>query len=217
MGHYLESKKMIDWKPWFDKNTYIKPRKDWEHSGNGVLYSAIAAIFDPSFGETRYSVVDWYQIGCLMRTPDNAFGNDSHDNYRGLAARCIFYDMRIIPQKILAYGLPRLFVMRNDPIATYEAWLWRFPDLWLFMFCAAFPKAKWLAWFPLWIIQKFQKPKADDASGRIQQWLFQISFRKLYGENGSFRSWKEKAALEAAFADQYDLDHPFQALIKEWK
>lgn len=207
---------MIDWESWTDKNDFIKPRKYWDSSGNGILYSCIAEILmgDESF--TSDYIMCFYKEGCFMRTPKNEFGQESFDDYLGFAVRCIMLNRPYYSLQIMIYAWEHAFVMWNEgPLS--KAWLGRFPHVWCFMFAAAWPSFKWLVHLPLFIVQILQKPPVNDSSGTQLQWLFMVAYRKLYGENKTFRKWKSQVDMIAAFANYYDADHPFQQLIKEWK
>src|SRR6478736_8751829 len=84
---------MIDTK-WFDKNGLIKPRLAWTDSGNGIFYSSFLLSLMNACGERNRLYGDKIDLsirscfkhpGLLMRTPDNRYGNTSHDDYLGLA------------------------------------------------------------------------------------------------------------------------------------
>lgn len=206
--------KMIDWTPWTDKNNFIKPRKDWDSSGNGTLYSTVAYIFDEFFNGRMFC---FFKPGVLMRTPDNAFGQESHDDYLAFAVAAILNSAHPSAQEVFEYGFKHFFIMRNEEGSGFKAHLWRFPHVWWLMFVAGWPNLKWIVHLPLFIVQLLQKPPVNDSSGTQLQWLFMIAYLKLYGENNTFRKWKEKTDMVAVFKDYYDPEHPFQELIKEWK
>jgi len=191
---------------WIDLNGLVKPRWSWSSSGNGLLYSSIARILGFNFAFNIRSCMK--EPGLLMRTPDNSFGQQSWDDYLGVACLCIHDGITDIPKEILKYGVKHGFFFNNIGPFSFKAFLGRFPQVWALMWIAAYPWLKWPMYPVLWAIQCTFRFDLDDTSGYQLEWLFLRTCSKL-GFN--FESYEiAKLEIKTAWGIYYDKLHVFQ-------
>lgn len=201
--------------PWLDKNGFYKPRSEWTSSGNGILYSAIAVVLEIENQSNFFMALLGCEIehGLFKRTPDGAFGNQSWDDYLGIAAASIKAGNHRIPFDVLCYGITHAFIFDTDGRLQFKDWLGRFVHLWLLMACAAFPWIKFTLWPVFWVIQLTFKPNLNDTSGLQLQWLYLESLKNL---GFRFKKLAEfEAVLPTAFSIYYDKIHPFINCVKK--
>lgn len=208
---------------WLDKNGLVKTRAAFTDSGNGILYSCIFMMLaDDSrpFSQRRVFAKLWNSIGeceerpgLFKRNPEGSFGQETWDDYLGIAAACITIGETGIPRDILWYGISHGFVFNTDKHIETKDWLGRFPQVWILMWCAAFPWMKWMLYPALALVGKTMKLKVEDASSTQLQWVFfsacdHLGFRFKSGD-------PIIAAYPSAVARYYDATHPFQTASVE--
>lgn len=191
-----------------DKNGMVKPQKNWDHSGNGILYSSIAKIlgFDFDYNIENCKIRD----GLYMRTPDNAFGNQSWDDYLGIAAFAIHTNDTKIPRQVLMYGLTHFFIFNTDQKLEAKDFLGRFIQLWSLMFVAAFPKIRKVFYPILYFVQLTFDLNPHDSSAYQLEWLYLKSCDQVGIKFN--RYYNAKANLGTVFKAYYDSEHPFNKL-----
>lgn len=204
---------MIFPQEYIDKNDLVKPQITWDSSGNGLLYTGIAMTlgFQLDYYPMRVRTCYLYP-GCLERTPNNTFGQESYDDYLGTAAACIATGETGIPREILKYGFMDCFIFNTDGVLQGRDFLGRFPQVWLLMFPAAFPWLKWLFALPLFVMAYFLKGNIEDQSGTILQWLIQKSVVNLFGTCYFYNRWISRNKFDLKndiFAKYFNTGHPF--------
>lgn len=177
---------MIDNK-WFDKNGLIKPRLEWADSGNGIFYSALTMALARSVGENEIPQENELDLairacfkepGLLMRTPDNKYGNTSHDDYLGLAVYRLNYTRRKYEEWFCQRIIDRhgvFGIYKNDPSNSlkvwFQAWIGRFIHVMAFIHAVGYglnPISK----FVLKTYLRFMKINPNDPSGVHLSWMF---------------------------------------------
>lgn len=207
---------------YLDINGLVKPQVTWTNSGNGLCYTGTALVL--GFNIDFYKVLIrscYYYPGCLMRTPHGDFGQESYDDYLGTAAGCIAIGETQIPREILKHGLLNFFIFKTVPGTTIndyaKAWLGRFPQVWLLMFAAAFPKLKWLVAPAILGMCYFLKGNIEDQSGTILQYLIQKSAQTLYHTDYFLFRWISRNGFDLKkdiFGKYFNIGHPFISMVE---
>lgn len=221
---------------WLDRYGLVKSRIAQSSTGNGILYSAIFVMLmhpdpeNPNFARDWFSsrVRDcFFKDGCLMRNPGNEFGQESWDDYLGVAAASLVTGDTTVPRAILRYGFP-FFIFNTDGVLKFEDWLGRFVQVWVLMIAAAFP---WIPkYFPtflnfwLWLIGKFMKVNIADSSGTELEWVYMTSYARLMNSFNDVNSlpylWRMNLSMADEMKTYYDANHPFiqrfAELDKNW-
>ena len=104
-----------------DINKFVKPKRSQEYTGNGVLYSAIAKCLFPVFTVPKIPFLN----GMLIRTPDNKLGQESHDNYLGLAVYYILTKNSRGARYVLWECVKHGFYMKNVPLNFKDKVTWK--------------------------------------------------------------------------------------------
>lgn len=218
---------------WTDKNGLVKPQKSWQDSGNGLLYSSMLVLLTDLKGDA-YRLVPWirskikactYSPGCLKRNPEGSFGQESWDDYLGVAAACIVIKDTAIPRSILLHGFLHFGFFINDKTFDFTQRRWFFPWLkkfskgflllyvhvWAIMLPAAFPWFKWF-FFPLiWAVSKTMEPNLNDPGGIQTMWMYLYAAQKIGFHFDKYD--QTKAMLPDALKKYYDLSHPFCSAV----
>lgn len=209
---------MLDLTPWIDKNGLIKPRKDWTDSGNGVFYTTFlfslikcTEYISPAkeFLHTEIAQRCFRYPGVLMRTPDNKYGLEQHDNYLGFSVGRlnlegrIGYDWRC--QRIMEHGFWNLYFYNNTDKFSWAAFLGRFPHV-LAMIHATGYGLNPLTKFILKTYLRFMKIDENDSSGVNLSWMFAYGC-DLLGIS-SDRLIELTLLLPKTTRVQFDEDHP---------
>lgn len=201
------------YKNYLDVNGLVKPQLTWTNSGNGILYTSLAVVL----GYTRKEDWVYYKSvilscidsnGVLMRTPDNQFGQQSWDDYLGLAVACLVLGETEIPQHMIWSSICHLGCMLNGKgwSDISKSFLWRFPIIWVIMGAAAFPC---MAKLYKCIIQAYMfmfKPKVNyhDQSGTQLQFL-QLYALSYLGDVKPLKTWLNELKLSLPTACDYPL------------
>lgn len=223
---------MIFPREWLDKNNLVKSRqidpydgKPLVSSGNGILHTSMFVLLSVVTEELK----TWYwerilpcfkKPGLLMRTPDNKFGNETHDDIMALLAACIRLGNTEIPRKMFWYGVRHFFFYYNDFYFSFEnlwrSFFWKYPHVLALMFAASYPKLKVIVYLILWLTEKLQKAGTvvEIGASAIQlQFIFMIAYIHLYGRNSTYVNWRNSIDLKSAFLNYYDADQPFLGMI----
>jgi hypothetical protein len=170
--------------------------------------------------------------GLLMRSPENAGGQEGPDDYLGvcLGIKAIQtqYDGVDGGNKIFKYGLKHFGVFRNDPGASiWQAFLWRQPQL-----IAAALSIVQTHWYSSLLYFLIQRPFMWYAAGSIffacrgnvdgmDPWrltwiLIQLTEDKSWLCKWAAQGWYDRLWLKfcrdgmnAVAADYYEPEHPF--------
>jgi hypothetical protein len=207
---------------WLDKYGLVKTHKSDDSSGNGILYSVIYNIFYDSFNRHIPLLCLWRsKLGVLWRTPDNTYGNCSHDDYLAFGVRMLIDGNKIWPRMILWSCIKKLGFMRNDYKEKNGLWksqMLRFPHVWIVMFAAAFPNVilNFLTRNILKILLTVSSTSATDASG------MQLRFLNLYaihlmGNSKPLREFIKKYNMAEIMKYYYDVDHPILLGYKNFR
>ena len=200
---------------WLNPDGYVMPNAGSGNAGNQILYSSVRIALCDALGETIDRA--WFSIlikrcfkkpGLLMRTPTNDYGNETFDDYLGVAVASIIAGEKSIPRKILRYGLFHVGFYNNIGPFTIKAWLGRSVQVWALMVCAAFPWMRHLLKPLLWVIATFfTQLDLSDASGSQLAWMFLYGCKKLGYE---FKPYA-KSLLNFSGTSQsyYGMGHPF--------
>lgn len=204
---------------WTDKNGLVKPQRDSSDSGNGLLYSAMLVLLT-DLKSDAYRLVPWmrarikectYSPGCLKRTPDGSYGQQSWDDYLGVATACVVMKDTAIPRSILLHGLLHFGFFINGKEFTAAGWLWRFPQVWAIMLPAAFPQVKWLFFPFIWAVGHFMKPDQNDSGGLQTMWMYFYAAQRMGFHFDKYD--QTKAMLPAALKRYYHPSHPFCSAV----
>jgi hypothetical protein len=160
-----------------DKNGLIKPQESWQDSGNGVFYTAVAIALD---ADTSRRAMPWIlkcldeKRGVLMRTPDNQFGLESHDNWLGMLTLALDYPE--LGRKLSWWMIKRLGFMQNVPGKFGASQMFRFPHLWPLVLAnlCAFKPYRYLCGLYMKLVSSFDKIDIGNKSGT------QLSFYKRH-------------------------------------
>lgn len=169
---------------WIDRNGLVKPQIEWRDSGNGLLYTAVWLILTGCRDLEMFArAIDRLEVepGLYARTPDRQFGQEQWDNYLGLAALCIVSGNHGPARRVIWYGLKHFGFFNTDGKLESKDWLWRFPQVWVLMWIAAFPALKWLFWPAWWLAGAFMLPPLADRSGCQLAWVFHWAGFIAYG------------------------------------
>jgi hypothetical protein len=193
---------------WKDKNGLIKTRLAGVDSGNGALFSIIYTLLT---GDYIPLTSLWNaERGVLMRTPYNSFGQESHDNYLGVAVYCMCYNPRwarvILWNLIKKVGFMQNSFEKGD---FFKSQLLRFPIVWIIMLAAAFPNkvVRFLCRTALYPMLRFQTVSIGDSSGTQLQWL-QRQALAFMGNPKLALEFKQKVKMGEVMSSYYDIDHP---------
>lgn len=163
-------------KEYTDKNGFIKPQKDWQDSGNGLLYTALDMLVRKERRieqRTNYSELVqscMKEPGLLMRTPTNDYGQQQWDDYLGVALGCKLINNTDIPKQILKYGVSNFFVFNNDNKLELKDFLGRYIHVFACMLVAAYPIMSYILTPFISMIGNTMIP--NDASGINLQWAY---------------------------------------------
>lgn len=167
---------------WFDKFGYIRTKKIYETSGNGVFYSTIAL----ALGLITENQITFSMRGAMLkRNGENSYGNTSHDDYLGMAVTLLEAGSVVVARGVVLTFILNCFYMKN---CLYDfggkTWkekltqIWRpfllpFPAWWITMLAAAFPNCivRYVARFLLTALVRFSRLNLADASGTQLTWL----------------------------------------------
>jgi hypothetical protein len=146
---------MKDITPWLDKWTFVVPKRAHDSSGNGITYtfraSRVGCVSREKAIETVKACMDGKRL-VLMRTPDNAFGQQEHDDW--FTALTAALDYPLVGFKLAWWSVIRLGYMKNVPwnlagrkwlgrdgkIDTLlRPWHWRYPHIWPMIVANMFP------------------------------------------------------------------------------
>ena len=201
---------------WLDRFELVKPQAGSGDSGNGILYSCIYLIF---LFEIDRTLIDklWfeeiiqrcsYAPGVLNRTPNNDYGQETWDDYLGVAAVCILLKERHIAKEIIIHGITHFGFYTNKEQSSAAAFLWRFPQVWLLMWPAAFPWMRYPLYPLLWGLGRLMNLGGASANEIQLIWVYHAGCKAL-----GFKFKKYDAAtrlLPDAFGAYYGLGHPFK-------
>lgn len=192
-----------------DKYGFVKTKRAQDSTGNGLLYSVIAKLLFKRLQIPEPPLLR----GMLIRTPENTYGQESHDNY---FAAAIYYYVMENPRgarSLLWAMVIRFGYMKNVPyekaaftsIATWKdkvkwylkiwmaPWMGRFPHVWIGMIAAAFPNAvvRKLSAMVLTLLASFSRLEIFDASGTQLTWLMLCYIRLLGTDRPMIQFLKE--------------------------
>lgn len=202
-----------------------QPIENGDNSGNGLFYTAMDIVFrDISIvmdqrEDYQELVRNCYkEKGCLMRNPDNTFGQEQWDNYLGVAVACLILGERKIPREILWYAITHGFRMDTDGKLESKDFLIRFPQIWVILFIAAFPLLKYLVYPIASVIPFFFTPKKEDTSGNNLQFMYNYALCCAYDVIWPLSKWLKKFPNGFKYQDSVNIyfgkDHPFIDIVK---
>ena len=204
-----------------DFNGMLKPQADWNDSGNGIYYSALANMVAHVNGWSLpfdYKTIIqscMLKPGLLERTPQDTYGQEQTDDYLGVILGCLLNGDRTTLRSILWYGDKHFYVFNNDGKLEFKDFLGRFVQVWVLMFAAAFPWIKYLFYPALLLISIFLQPVENDDSGNILQFVYLYSMEELY--NIDFTSgWLlelEPNTMKTTFSRYFSPEHPLTLAV----
>ena len=195
---------------WIDKNGLVKPRRAWEDSGNGILYTALYLIFEESPEPHDFAPaiqMCFSESGLLMRTPDNKYGQEQFDNYLGLSYLAYRYNLQWA-KEMITYGVEHNFVFDTDDVFEVKDFLGRYPHVFALMHEVGYRTESplVLSFLSMFTTPRFMQLKENDASGVNLSLLYQLMVARL---GGSPKQLPEAIALAKKTARTYfDEDHP---------
>jgi hypothetical protein len=229
---------------YLDKNSLVCPKRD-TGSNNGVMYSGEFLWLLVKNQEMRPEIVSQWAVildrcfkepGLLMRSPDNAGGQEGPDDYLGvcLAAKAMNEGIKgkpysvAIGNHILRYGLKHFGFFRNDPGAsTFGPFLWRQPQLIAAAFSVAvgpwysrllyFILSRPFMWYTAAVIFFACRGKFDGTDPWRLTWiLIQLTEDKSWLCKWAVKGWYYRLACRFGYPgmclvarDYYEPDHPF--------
>lgn len=224
-SHYIMNEKdyLLGILSYTDINGFVKPRKDWVNSGNGITYTAYDMLVRKYFNYTQRVDFKSLVMRCftqdnlLKRTPDNQFGNQQHDDIQQALLGSVIIKDTEIPRRILKGFIGHFGVYNTDGKKESKDLLFRFAYLIPSMIAAAFPKVGAFLMYPfLKLHTKYFKPKKNDISGVLLQWAFHGYMYALYGNSPYYLEWMTKMYTEfnhpfpigKSFGEYLDKNHP---------
>ena len=207
---------------WLDENLFVKCWPFWKSSGNGIAYTSIFMLLGDPDQMGILSIPGFVSVvgtcsngGCLRRTPDNKFGQESYDDYLFLFAALIKLKRPALAKDIMWYGVRHLGFYNTTGSFTWSAWLWRFPHVFMLGWCAAYPWLRWIFMYPLLFVMMFilrGMPKPEDQSGTQLAWGFYTAVRLLFNL-GPCEIDTDMATIMTPYYSQ-NPEHPF---IQRWR
>lgn len=196
---------------YIDKNGLVYPRLPIEDkpADNGILFMCVAVILGFKEFDFRKLINETFlEPGLIPRWKGNNFDQSAWDDYLAVAAICAIYGEKEIPKTILKYGIKHFFKFDTDGKKEGRDFLGRSIHVWFLMFCAAYPKLKYLMFLPLWLTTLFfRDAQLKDTSAFQLQWIFYKGCEAL---GFKFKGLKGHEILrKAAFRIYYDAEHPF--------
>lgn len=201
---------------WIDKHGLVKTWRHQDSTGNGFLYTMIAMILDKNYYNPRVISLWDAKRKVLMRTPDNAFGQESHDNYIALGLYCLMFNRRWA-RAVLWSAFKKFTFMRNDfkeKGGLWKSFMGRFPHLWMIFIAAAYPwtPVKWLCGLGLRALSIFDKKNYQDASGTQLQFVKNYAL-SLMGHEKCMKRFMEDlddhgTSMNRVMSSYYDEGHP---------
>lgn len=202
---------------WIDSNGLVKAQPEWITSGNGLFYASIAEFLSDQIVVDSKSFFDcWYKLGCLKRNPQNTFGQEQFDDYLGFATLCIAFNLTQNARIICWYAVRHGYFMLNVPFTWsdfFKSFLLRFPQVWVLMWCAAYPWLKWPLYPFMKLIALFMKLDPTDPGGVQLSWLYFEGMNSLGFHTKQLD--KARSMIPAAFKQYYHKDHPFIQFVTE--
>lgn len=200
---------MIDGK-WIDKHGFVKTKIHQESTGNGALYSTISWCLGCKI-PFPFGLLWDYDRGVLMRTPNDEYGQESHDNYLAIGVYCI-KNGEPLARSILWSAIKKFGFMQNsfEKGDLWKSQMFRFPHVWIVMIAAAFPNRilKWLACRASIIIGSFSRVDLSDASGAQLQWLVNYSI-VLMGDPKPMKRFLMKLRAEGTSMSKIMIDQGY--------
>ncbi len=200
--------------PFLDTNGLVlpNPKSEEKPSDNGVFFTSIAKFLGFDIPNYKELIRECYLFpGLIARWKGNNWDNCAWDDYLGIAATCVKFEVTDIPREILSYGIKHFFFYNTNGKLEGKDFLGRNLPIWPIMFCAGFPKLKFLAYPACWAVQLFFKtPDLSDTSGIQLQWIYLKACECL---GFKFKKLKEhEDIIKEAFKIYYSKDHPFNLL-----
>lgn len=199
---------------WLDKNGLVRTHLTDEHSGNGLLFSTIYILFNHP--EDRFLAANCFNLwqkdkGVLFRTPDNKFGQESHDNYLALGVLCLFCNNKKLARSVIWSCIKKFGFMQNDfhdKDSLWKSQLLRFPHIWIVLLSAAAPNVLtfFIARVVLSMFLHIQKIELNDQSGLQLQWLNAYAIH-LLGSSTPMESLLTRVNMRDAMDGYYDSEH----------
>lgn len=203
-----------DYEAYRDDYGLQQPTNDGRVSHNGIRFTAQYLIALINYGSLSYGqkvrikgVVSncFEKPGLLMRDPTNPF-QDSIDNYLSLALLSKYLNPRWA-KEVLKYGRSNFGFYENKKpiynpfyrIPPLDSWLWRFPQLFYALRCAAGEKPNFFqtaaAFISIYMARNTRDQdsraltliliRCSDGNSRLIEWAtrkFVVGFKKAYPE-----------------------------------
>lgn len=213
-----------------DINSLVKPQKSWINSGNGVLYTSIACILDNE-PQSNYAYYLGNILRCiddntiLQRTPDNQFGQESWDDYLGIAVACLVLKETHLPFRLIISLIHHLGFMFNGKKWSDipKSWLARFPVVWIIMCAAMLPwfKFSFKCLLTVYFSVFKQTTNINDESG-IQLQFLQLYALHYLGNSKPLIKWLQllkldNTSLSGIMSHYYDIGHPIVEGMKKYE
>jgi hypothetical protein len=203
-----------------------------DSTGNPITYSEVFCTVNPSHPivpelEKRMVALWKRDLKVLWRTPDNAFGQNSHDEYGSLAHCCIRTGNKKLAREVLCAALTKLFYMKNVPLnlrgrkllgkdgklhTLAKPFLLLHLTVWLKLLAAAFPGSALtvLTRIALQGLTSLQKVDTMNASG-MQLRFMDLSAIRMLGNPKPMEKFLWKVTMHEVMANPkdpyYDADH----------
>lgn len=204
-----------------DSDGLVRPNTTDLDSDNGVLFTSVAQILSHT-NFLQPAIDKCYEApGLLARKPaSNPSSQEQFDDVMGRAISGIVLGNTKECREILWYGITHFGFYNTDNNLQGKDFLFRFVFTFLYVFCAAFPKLKWLVYPFLLLYVQFMNPSDLTQTSPLQlQWLSALGNEFLYGV-GCYDSWYNRykkntgAKLSAIFSGYYNAEHPFTLFVQ---
>lgn len=211
MRDVREEKEMIH-----DKYGFISPQESWTTSGNPLVYSVVWMIlsgYDENLSNKLFTL--WKrELGVLWRTPENTYGQNSHDEYTALGVLCLMTKSKSIPRQVILSAIFKLGFMQNDfneRGAFWKSQMFRFPQIWIIMFAAA-TRLRSIPRLLLQAIIKVSRLNVQNASG-VQLTFLLCHTVRLLGSDCAMKNLvltlkRSNLSLSEVMRPYYSFGHP---------
>lgn len=199
---------MID--RFLDKHGFVKTKLHQDSTGNGALYSTISWCLGCKI-PFPFGLLWDYDRGVLMRTPNDEYGQESHDNYLAIGVYCI-KNGEPLARSILWSAIKKFGFMQNsfEKGDLWKSQMFRFPHVWIVMIAAAWPNrgVYFFARVMLRLVLSFQSIDVKNASGTQLTWLVNYAIL-LMGNDKPMKRFLLKLRAEGTSMSKIMIDQGY--------
>jgi len=214
-----------------DRFGLVRPRYEFTDTGNGMIYSEVfCSLFpqEPAVPYIEVAMGSLYrrELSLLWRTPENTYGQESHDNYMAFACFMARNRLRELAREVFWSAFRRGFYLKNVPLELEgkpwkeklkriaAPWMGRFPRIWLSTLAIAYPGLiASLCCTLITLLLRFESSvNVSDASGCQLKWLDRMTLYWLTGNRSPLLTYLAefrtlKTSLSEVMATYWAPDH----------